>query len=105
MWAVLDRWQADEEQGGLLGLVRRYSGPASGQALMAKLLADARLAALELVARVLCGASPAPRISSPRLTTRPCRQRSQQYVLACHVKPVGMRMGLEATRRGSVGKG
>ena len=82
VWAVLDGWQADEEQGGLLGLVRRYSCPTSGQALVAKLLADARLAALELVARVLCGVSPAPCIYSPRLTTRPCRQRSQQ---SCHV--------------------
>ena len=85
MWAVLDGWQADEEQGGLLGLVRRYSGPASGQALMAKLLADAQVAALELVTRVLCGVSPASRSCSPRLTKRPHRHRSQRSVLVRHL--------------------
>ena len=52
---MIDRWEAEEGGGRLVGLLRRYSGACMGGRLLKQLQQEAEVAALEIVAALLCG--------------------------------------------------
>lgn len=55
MWRILRSWEHEDGSKRFTWLLQRYSQPAQGQPLLARLAKDSKLAALEMAAQLMYG--------------------------------------------------
>ena len=73
VWQLLRSWDQQEGSLRLTSLLERYSQCAQGQLLLARLVKDSKLAALELAAKLMYGKSSFP-------VAKPCPIHTQDLL-------------------------